>query len=85
MVLTCGSDANPPMRDSGYSHYREGRFVGLGQNHTIADVQPEHSGRYYCQAWNSISSAGMETFTSAPVLLQVYCTYVGTNSVPHCR
>lgn len=78
MVLTCSSEASPPVKNSGYILYREGRFVGFGQNHTIPDVQPDHSGRYHCQAWNSISSAGIETFNSAAVLLQVYCTYVDT-------
>lgn len=78
MVLTCSSEASPPVKNSGYILYREGRFVGFGQNHTIPDVQPDDSGRYHCQAWNSISSAGIETFNSAAVLLQVYCTYVDT-------
>ncbi|XP_056901064.1 B-cell receptor CD22-like [Takifugu flavidus] len=77
VVLTCHSDASPPVRNNGYSLYREGRFIGLGQNYTIPDVQPDHSGRYHCQAWNSISSRGVDHFNSSAVLLQVY--YVPEN------
>ncbi|TWW53197.1 hypothetical protein D4764_0157080 [Takifugu flavidus] len=67
----------PPVRNNGYSLYREGRFIGSGQNYTIPDVQPDHSGRYHCQAWNSISSRGVDHFNSSAVLLQVY--YVPEN------
>ncbi|XP_056900491.1 B-cell receptor CD22-like isoform X3 [Takifugu flavidus] len=77
VTLTCSSDANPPVRNNGYSLYREGRFIGLGQNYTIPDVQPDHSGRYHCQAWNNISSRGVDHFNSSAVLLQVY--YVPEN------
>lgn len=80
MVLTCAVETCNPVRNGGYILYREGRLVGFGQNHTIADVQPGHSGRYQCQAWNSISSAEMDTFHSPVVLLQVYCTCVDVNS-----
>ncbi|TWW79553.1 hypothetical protein D4764_10G0005830 [Takifugu flavidus] len=83
VVLTCHSDASPPVRNNGYSLYREGRFIGLGQNYTIPDVQPDHSGRYHCQAWNSISSRGVDHFNSSAVLLQVYCTYLDINSTQH--
>ncbi|XP_029694103.1 B-cell receptor CD22-like isoform X2 [Takifugu rubripes] len=77
VVLTCHSDASPPVRNNGYSLYREGRFIRLGQNYTIPDVQPDHSGRYHCQAWNNISSRGVDHFNSSAVLLQVY--YVPEN------
>ncbi|XP_029694112.1 B-cell receptor CD22-like isoform X1 [Takifugu rubripes] len=77
VVLTCHSDASPPVRNNGYRLYREGRFIGSGQNYTIPDVQPDHSGRYHCQAWNSISSRGVDHFNSSAVLLQVY--YVPEN------
>ncbi|XP_029694106.1 B-cell receptor CD22-like [Takifugu rubripes] len=77
VVLTCHSDASPPVRNNGYSLYREGRFIGSGQTYTIPDVQPDHSGRYHCQAWNSISSRGVDHFNSSVVLLQVY--YVPEN------
>ncbi|XP_056900489.1 B-cell receptor CD22-like isoform X1 [Takifugu flavidus] len=83
VTLTCSSDANPPVRNNGYSLYREGRFIGLGQNYTIPDVQPDHSGRYHCQAWNNISSRGVDHFNSSAVLLQVYCTYLDINSTQH--
>ncbi|XP_029694093.1 B-cell receptor CD22-like isoform X2 [Takifugu rubripes] len=83
VVLTCHSDARPPVRNNGYSLYREGRFIGSGQNYTIPDVQPDHSGRYHCQAWNSISSRGVDHFNSSAVLLQVYCTYLDINSTQH--
>lgn len=80
VVLTCHSDASPPVRNNGYSLYREGVFIGLGQNYNIPDVQLDHSGRYHCQAWNSISSRGVDHFNSTAVLLQVYCTYLDINS-----
>ncbi|XP_029694095.1 B-cell receptor CD22-like isoform X1 [Takifugu rubripes] len=83
VVLTCHSDARPPVRNNGYSLYREGRFIGSGQNYTIPDVQPDHSGRYHCQAWNNISSRGVDHFNSSAVLLQVYCTYLDINSTQH--
>lgn len=83
VVLTCHSDASPPVRNNGYSLCKEGRFIGLGQNYTIPNVQSDHSGRYHCQAWNSISSRGVDHFNSSAVLLQVYCTYLDINSTQH--
>ncbi|XP_056900482.1 B-cell receptor CD22-like isoform X3 [Takifugu flavidus] len=77
VVLTCHSDASPPVRNNGYSLYREGRFIGSGHRTPIPDVQPDHSGRYHCQAWNNISSRGVDHFNSSAVLLQVY--YVPEN------
>lgn len=83
VVLTCHSDASPLVSNNGYSLYREGRFIGLGQNYTIPDVQPDHSGRYHCQARNSISSRGVDHFNSTVALLQVYCMYLDINSTQH--
>lgn len=80
MVFTCSGDANPPVKSGGYTLYREGRVVGFGQNQTISDVLPDDSGRYHCQAWNGIIRAGVDTFTSAAVLLQVYCKDADVNS-----
>lgn len=74
VTLSCSSDARPPVEDGGYSLYRERSFIGMGRNHTITDAQPGHNGRYYCQAWNSISSGGAELFHSAALPLRVYCT-----------
>ncbi|CAG12875.1 unnamed protein product [Tetraodon nigroviridis] len=82
VVFTCSGEANPPVEDRGFSLHRDGRLLGFGRSQTIPDVQPDHSGRYRCQAWNSISRAGADTFTSAVVLLQVYCTHVDMNSTP---
>ncbi|TWW79546.1 hypothetical protein D4764_10G0005760 [Takifugu flavidus] len=55
----------------------KGFFIGWGRTLHIPDVQPDHSGRYHCQAWNSISSRGVDHFNSSAVLLQVY--YVPEN------
>ncbi|XP_076006591.1 uncharacterized protein LOC143000960 isoform X5 [Genypterus blacodes] len=53
--FTCSSDANPVVTQSGYSVYKDGQLTSTGQNHTIANIQPAHSGQYYCQAQNGIS------------------------------
>ncbi|XP_035527874.1 B-cell receptor CD22-like [Morone saxatilis] len=54
VTLTCSSDANPPVTQSGYRLYKDRQFISSGLNHTISDVQPGHSGLYHCQAWNNI-------------------------------
>ncbi|KAM6936377.1 B-cell receptor CD22-like [Lycodopsis pacificus] len=70
-TLTCSSDANPPVTHSGYSLYKDGHFISSGQNHTIADLQPTHSGLYYCEAWNNISRRGIDLINSTDVHLDV--------------
>lgn len=76
MTFSCSSDASPPVTHSGYGLYKDGHFVGSGQNHTISDIQPAHSGLYYCQAWNSVSWRGIYFINSTEVLLDVLCMYV---------
>ncbi|XP_038567941.1 B-cell receptor CD22-like isoform X2 [Micropterus salmoides] len=71
MTLTCSSDANPPVTQSGYSLYKDGHFIGSGQHHNISDVQPSHSGLYHCQAWNNISWRGSDLINSTQVPLDV--------------
>ncbi|XP_076006323.1 sialoadhesin-like [Genypterus blacodes] len=53
--FTCSSDANPVVTQSGYSVYKDGQLTSTGQKHTISNIQPAHSGQYYCQAQNGIS------------------------------
>ncbi|XP_072251162.1 B-cell receptor CD22-like [Leuresthes tenuis] len=71
VAFTCSSDANPPVTQSGYSLYRDGEFISLGQNHIISDIQPSHSGRYHCRAWNGISWRGSSLINSAEIILDV--------------
>ncbi|XP_073340634.1 B-cell receptor CD22-like [Pagrus major] len=71
MILSCSSDASPPVTQSGYSLYKDGHFIRSGQSHTISDVQPSHSGLYYCQAGNNISRRGKDFIKSAEVHLDV--------------
>ncbi|XP_067458338.1 B-cell receptor CD22-like [Thunnus thynnus] len=71
VTLSCSSDANPPVTQSGYSLYKDGQFVSSGQTHAIAVIQPSHSGRYYCQAWNNISWRGVEFIKSTEINLDV--------------
>ncbi|XP_062278412.1 carcinoembryonic antigen-related cell adhesion molecule 5-like [Scomber scombrus] len=71
VTFSCSSDANPPVAQSGYSLFRDGQFVSKGQSHTIAIIQPNHSGRYYCQAWNNISRGGAKWINSDVVNLDV--------------
>ncbi|KAM4581314.1 B-cell receptor CD22-like isoform 2-T3 [Odontesthes bonariensis] len=71
VAFTCSSDANPPVTQSGYSLYRDGEFVSSGQNHNISDIQPSHSGRYHCRAWNSISWRGSSLINSSEITLDV--------------
>ncbi|XP_076583700.1 B-cell receptor CD22-like [Chaetodon auriga] len=49
--LTCSSDANPA---ANYTWYKENEDSpkASGQNFTITDIRPEHSGNYYCEAHN---------------------------------
>ncbi|KAM4595753.1 B-cell receptor CD22-like [Fundulus diaphanus] len=55
VTLTCSSDANPA---ASYSWYKEDEEfpTASGQNFTITDVRPEHSGRYSCEAQNNRGS-----------------------------
>lgn len=75
VTFTCSSDASPPVTHSGYSLYKDGHFVTSGQSHNISDIQPAHSGLYYCQAWNSVSWRGIDLINSTEVLLDVQCMY----------
>ena len=79
VTFTCSSDANPPVTQRGYSLYKDGRFVSSGQNHTISDIQPSHSGLYYCQAWNNVSRRGVDQINSTAVALGVQCKYDETS------
>ncbi|KAI3352572.1 hypothetical protein L3Q82_005508 [Scortum barcoo] len=51
VTLTCSSDANPA---ANYTWYKENDDSpkASGQNFTITDLRPEHSGNYYCEAHN---------------------------------
>ncbi|KAM7420326.1 hypothetical protein PAMA_014849 [Pampus argenteus] len=71
VAFSCSSEANPPVVQSGYSLYKDGQFISSGQNYTITDIQPSHSGRYYCQTWNNISWMGIKFINSAEVNLDV--------------
>ncbi|XP_041797741.1 B-cell receptor CD22-like isoform X2 [Chelmon rostratus] len=71
VTLTCSSDARPPVAQSGYRLYKDGHFIGLGQNHTIADIQHSQGGLYSCQAWNNISWRGIDFINSTEVHLDV--------------
>uniref|UniRef100_A0A3Q2THQ6 Ig-like domain-containing protein n=1 Tax=Fundulus heteroclitus TaxID=8078 RepID=A0A3Q2THQ6_FUNHE len=64
VTLTCSSDANPP---DNYTWYKEDEEspTASGQNFTITDVRPEHSGNYSCEAQNNRGSQ------SSTVLLTV--------------
>ncbi|XP_030607857.1 B-cell receptor CD22-like [Archocentrus centrarchus] len=51
VTLTCSSDAKPAAK---YTWYKEDEDspITSGQNFTITDIRPEHSGSYYCVAQN---------------------------------
>ncbi|KAK2844245.1 hypothetical protein Q5P01_010904 [Channa striata] len=71
VTFTCSSDANPPVTQSGYSLYKSGQFISSGQNHTVSDVRPSHSGLYYCRASNNISWTGVDVTRSTEVHVDV--------------
>ncbi|KAM6910461.1 B-cell receptor CD22-like [Xenentodon cancila] len=71
VTVSCSSDANPPVTNTGYSLYKDGEFIGLGQKHVISDVEPRNSGLYHCQAWNSIAWRGNDLINSSGVYLNV--------------
>ncbi|XP_019112341.2 B-cell receptor CD22-like isoform X1 [Larimichthys crocea] len=71
VTFNCSSDANPPVTQSGYSLYKDGHFISSGQKHTISDIQPSHSGLYYCQAGNNISRRGINFINSTEIHLNV--------------
>ncbi|XP_030638805.1 B-cell receptor CD22-like [Chanos chanos] len=53
VMLTCSSDANPPVHT--YTWYKNGTgAVSLGQNYTITNISSEDSGQYYCKAGNEV-------------------------------
>ncbi|XP_068180242.1 carcinoembryonic antigen-related cell adhesion molecule 1-like [Antennarius striatus] len=71
VTFTCHGDANPPVTRSGYALYKDGRLLQSGQNYTISDIQPGHSGWYRCHAWNNVSWRGSDLFNSTDVQLDV--------------
>ncbi|XP_070692054.1 B-cell receptor CD22-like [Pempheris klunzingeri] len=71
VTFTCSSDANPPVTQSGYRLYKDGHLINSGQNHTVSDLQPSHSGWYCCQAWNNISRRGISFINSTEIQLDV--------------
>ncbi|XP_034468276.1 B-cell receptor CD22-like isoform X3 [Hippoglossus hippoglossus] len=71
VTFNCSSDANPPVRDRGYSLYMDGQFISSGQEHTISDLQPRHSGLYHCQACNNVSWRGDDLMNSTDFHLDV--------------
>lgn len=75
VTFTCTSDANPPVTPSGYSLFKDGQFMSSGQNHTISDILPGHSGLYLCQASNNISWKGHNFTKSNEIDLDVQCKY----------
>ncbi|XP_040899818.1 B-cell receptor CD22-like isoform X2 [Toxotes jaculatrix] len=72
VTFTCSSEANPPVRQSGYSLYKDGQFISSGQRHIISDIQSSHSGQYHCQAWNSISWRDVHLINSTEIHLDVW-------------
>ncbi|XP_030599968.1 B-cell receptor CD22-like [Archocentrus centrarchus] len=52
VTLTCSSDANPAANCTWYKE-DEDSAKASGQNFTITDIRPEHSGSYYCVAQNT--------------------------------
>ncbi|XP_053738026.1 B-cell receptor CD22-like [Synchiropus splendidus] len=71
VTLSCSSDANPPVSPDGYSMYKDNHWISFGPSLTIPVLEPRHSGRYHCQAWNNVSRAGEATMASADVDLDV--------------
>ncbi|XP_041648472.1 B-cell receptor CD22-like [Cheilinus undulatus] len=71
VTLTCRSEANPPVGYSGYRLYKDGRLISSGPTYTISDVQPSHSGLFWCQAWNNIRRDGISLINSSQVHLDV--------------
>ncbi|XP_068614830.1 igLON family member 5-like [Brachionichthys hirsutus] len=79
VTFTCRSDANPPVAQSGYALYKDGQLLQSGQNYTVRDIQPSHSGRYHCHAWNNVSWGGSDFFNSPDVHLDVKYPPVNTS------
>lgn len=71
VTLSCSSDANPPVLN--YTWYRDTeeplKPVQSGQNLTISNTDPTHSGRYVCTAQNEHGTQ------NASVTLDVQCEY----------
>ncbi|XDV24443.1 hypothetical protein PO909_028615, partial [Leuciscus waleckii] len=71
VTLSCSSDANPPVLN--YTWYRDTeeplKPVQSGQNLTISNTDPTHSGRYVCTAQNEHGAQ------NASVMLDVQCEY----------
>lgn len=79
VTFGCSSDANPPVKPSGYRLFKDGHLVSRGQSLSVSDVQPSNSGQYHCQAWNSVGRRGIHYFNSTVVHLDVHCTYDETH------
>ncbi|XP_034031206.1 B-cell receptor CD22-like [Thalassophryne amazonica] len=71
VTFTCKSDANPPVRPGAYRLFKDRDFISSGENYTISDVWPGHSGRYHCQAQNGITWGGVRIANSTEVDLDV--------------
>ncbi|XP_076876063.1 B-cell receptor CD22-like [Brachyhypopomus gauderio] len=68
VILTCSSDANPPVLT--YSWFKQraaaDTLLGTGQNYSITNISSQHSGLYYCTAHNQLGQ-----HNSTTVLLDV--------------
>ncbi|KAM6995355.1 B-cell receptor CD22-like [Tautogolabrus adspersus] len=71
VTFKCSSDANPTVTHNGYSLHKGGHLISSGANYSISDIQPSHSGLFWCQAWNNISRRGVDLINSTAVHLNV--------------
>ncbi|XP_053347928.1 sialoadhesin-like [Clarias gariepinus] len=78
VTLSCSSDANPPVLT--YSWFKQraaaDTLLTTGQNYSISNISPQHSGLYYCTAHNQLGQ-----HNSTPKLLNVLYSPKNTSAV----
>ncbi|RVE62446.1 hypothetical protein OJAV_G00157440 [Oryzias javanicus] len=71
VTFTCSSEANPSVTQSGYTLFKDGKFISSGQNFIISDIHPSQSGQYHCSAWNGIQWRGTSFVKSLGIRVEV--------------
>ncbi|KAM9490101.1 B-cell receptor CD22-like isoform 2-T5 [Salvelinus alpinus] len=56
VILTCSSDANPPVDKYTWYFQNETFLNGFGEIYNISNFQSKNNGHYHCEAWNGRGS-----------------------------
>ncbi|KAI4889286.1 hypothetical protein NFI96_004772 [Prochilodus magdalenae] len=74
-ILTCSSDANPPVKN--YTWFKEGGAspVGSGHSYSITNITAEHTGLYYCENEHGAQNGSVVVTVESQHLLVSYLVW----------